>query len=277
MDKAKVGSETAKGGFANEVDIVNKFNNWESDFDARKWLKIMGYSIIQIKEVQAIRIPLKIKEAEYIKYGVNDVDYYTLTKFKKADAQVKLTIKIGDIIKIENISIKKANLNANFNQIDKRPVMDYQKMWGFDTEIKKYLELFTGAERPVDNKAIINYDKLRNKKRIFLDELEDRQLEKIISFFSNNRIMIVSDILKGRGGLSANWIIFTQYNKTEDITIWKLVDINIAMNFFGSGDVKISPRGSLLIGKIFMQRKGGTPDPTSLQFKFHPLDIFKME
>lgn len=49
------------------------------------------------------------------------------------------------------------------------------------------------------------------------------------------------------------------------------------MNFFGNGEVKISPRGSLYIGKITMQRKGGTPDPTKLQFKIHPCDLFKME
>jgi hypothetical protein len=48
------------------------------------------------------------------------------------------------------------------------------------------------------------------------------------------------------------------------------------MNFFGSGEVKISPRGSLYIGKITMQRKGGTPDPTKLQFKVHPCDLFKI-
>ena len=39
------------------------------------------------------------------------------------------------------------------------------------------------------------------------------------------------------------------------------------------GDVKISPKQSLNIGKITMQRKGGTPDPTSLQFKFNPLSV----
>ena len=47
--------------------------------------------------------------------------------------------------------------------------------------------------------------------------------------------------------------------------------------FFGKGDVKVSPRGSLYIGRITMQRKGGTPDPTKLQFKIKPCDLFKLE
>ncbi|MCD4745427.1 MAG: hypothetical protein K8R58_03925 [Bacteroidales bacterium] len=49
------------------------------------------------------------------------------------------------------------------------------------------------------------------------------------------------------------------------------------MNFYGSGDVVISPRGSLHIGKITAQRKGGTPDPTKLQFKFKPCELFHLD
>jgi len=40
------------------------------------------------------------------------------------------------------------------------------------------------------------------------------------------------------------------------------------------GKVELTKRGSFKVGKIVVQRKGGTPDPTSLQFKFSPLDIF---
>lgn len=40
MDLAKLGSETAKNGFNNEDDIVEKFNQWKVDVDAQKWLKI---------------------------------------------------------------------------------------------------------------------------------------------------------------------------------------------------------------------------------------------
>lgn len=49
------------------------------------------------------------------------------------------------------------------------------------------------------------------------------------------------------------------------------------MNFFGSGDVKMSPRASLRIGRITMQRKGGTPDPTKIQFKIKPCELFELE
>jgi len=53
--------------------------------------------------------------------------------------------------------------------------------------------------------------------------------------------------------------------------------INEAMNVFGNGDVAISPRGSLNIGKIGMQRKGGDGGRDTakmLQFKINPVELF---
>ena len=72
-------------------------------------------------------------------------------------------------------------------------------------------------------------------------------------------------------------MLVTKFNKENNTTAWILKDINIVMNFFGQGEVKLSPRGSLRIGKITMQRKGGTPDPTKIQFKFRPCELFKIE
>jgi hypothetical protein len=46
-----LGSQTAKNGFLNEDDIVRKFNNWQTDEDAQKWLTIMQYQLNQIEFV----------------------------------------------------------------------------------------------------------------------------------------------------------------------------------------------------------------------------------
>jgi len=48
-------------------------------------------------------------------------------RFKKADAQIRIIITIGNILKIENLSLKKANSDADYNQIDKRTVDDIKK------------------------------------------------------------------------------------------------------------------------------------------------------
>lgn len=143
-------------------------------------------------------------------------------------------------------------------------------------EIASWLKLFTGENNPESVVKHISKRKLRDKRRLFLDEMPEDIRDKIMKFFKENKIIVVSDILKGRGGLSANWMFVTKYNKNENTTTWTLKDINTTMNFFGSGEVKISPRGSLQIGKITMQRKGGTPDPTKLQFKIKPCQLFTL-
>jgi hypothetical protein len=149
-------------------------------------------------------------------------------------------------------------------------------MWGFDDDITCWLKIFTGENNPKSFIKLTCKIKLRDKRRLFLDEMPEDIRNKILDFFKENKIIVVSDILKGRGGLSANWMLVTRYNKDEDTTTWTLKDINSAMNFFGRGDVKISPRGSLYMGKITMQRKGGTPDPTKLQFKIKPCQLFEI-
>ncbi len=275
------GSRTAKGGFANEKAICEKFNNWRKDEDAKLWLNIMGYNPDKIDYVKAIQIPTRIKKADIRKFGFSKEEYEELMHFKKTDVQVqiKLIIRINNALKVENLSLKKANSDADYNQVDKRWVDTYKEMWHFDDEIAVALKLFTGEITPslYPDMLKIRISELRDQRRVFLTELRDNIAQKIISFFTKNKILVVSDIIKGRGGFAADWMLVTRYNKKNDTTTWILKDINTAMNFFGEGEVKVSPRGSLYIGRITMQRKGGTPDPKKLQFKIKPCDLFKLE
>jgi len=276
MTTFEIGSATAKGGFANEKDICKKFNNWKKDSEAQIWLKIMGYDIEFIDSVEAILIPTRMKKEDVEKLGLRD-SFEELMKFKKADAQIRIIITIGKFIKVENLSLKKANSDADYNQVDKRWVDTYKEIWKFDDDIAFGLKLFTGEINPYSRPEIVANKILRDKRRMFLDELPENLRNRIITFFKENKILVVSDILKGRGGLSANWMLVTRYNINDDTTTWILKDINTVMNFFGSGEVKMSPKGSLYIGKITMQRKGGTPDPTKLQFKIKPCELFEVK
>lgn len=57
-----------------------------------------------------------------------------------------------------------------------------------------------------------------------------------------------------------------------------LKSISEAMNVFGNGDIGMTDRGSLKIGKILMQRKGGDNGRNTakmLQFKINPVELFK--
>lgn len=255
-DLVKIGSDTAKGGFANEKDICKKFNDWKKDRESQLWLEIMGYNIDKLDSVEVVQIP---------------------PKGQKADVQLKIMITIGKMIKVENLSLKKANKDADYNQVDKRWVDAYQKLWNFDDDIKIGLKLFTG-EIKLTSKYVGNV-KLRDKRRLFLDELPTKLRNKIIDFFRNNKILVVTDILKGRGSLSADWVLVTKYDKDTDTTKWILKYINAVMNFFGGGEVRLSPKGSLYIGKITMQRKGGDagrPTANMLQFKIKPCRLFEL-
>ena len=277
----QLGSKTARGGFANERAVCRKFNNWEKDKEARLWLQIMGYELKKIKNLKAIQIPTRIKKTALTELGLKEEEYDEIISFKKADVQVqiRLLIKLGDLLKIENLSLKKANADANYNQVDKRWVDSYKKMWGFSNQVALGLKLFTGELSPAEypNKLKVGISQLKDKRRVYLNELKDNLLKQIMEFFNKNKILVVSDLLKGRGGLAADWILVTRYNKETNTTTWILKDINKAMNFFGQGEVKLSPKGSLSIGRIIMQRKGGTLDPTKLQFKIRPCELFQIE
>ena len=185
---------------------------------------------------------------------------------------------MGDIYNLENISLKKANITAGFNHVDRRWVDFYQELWKFDNEIAMWLKLFTGEINPKTKKNLIkNSRNLRDKRRVFIKEMDESIQNKIIEFFNKNKILIISDVLKGRGGLSADWLLVTMYDDIKNTTTWILKDINTVMNFYGQGDTKLSPKGSLFIGRIFMQRKGGTGNPNQLQFKFNPNQLFDLD
>ncbi|GAB4137552.1 MAG: hypothetical protein Fur0015_09320 [Ignavibacteriales bacterium] len=244
----EIGSKTAKDGFENEKDVVNKFNNWKKDEDAQNWLQSMDYNVTEIEKVEAELIP----------------------GHHKADVQVRVWIYSKTLIGIENISIKLVSNPRGFNQIDKRQVDKYVEMWNIPNHIAKSLKLFTGEIKPTQ----LN---IRDKRRLFLNEMDKVAQESIISFFSQNKIMILTDILKGNDEFSANWfmVVWKMKNRNPE---WIIRDINYVLNFFGIGDTKITSQGSLKIGKVTMQRKGGDAGRVTsqmLQFKINPIELFE--
>lgn len=247
-DLVKLGSATAKGGFKNEKDVIDKFNNWQKDKTAQNWLEAMEYDINDIEYVKASKI----------------IGSY------KADVQVRIqiTIKLKSQSDIQNLQVKLVSNLQGFNQIDKRRIDKYVELWSIPDDITNLLKLFTGEIKPTRKK-------LKDPRRMFLTEFKNEDQEKILDFFKHNRILIVSDLLKGRGEFSADWVLVI--SKANHESRWVLKSINEAMNVFGRGDVRITSRGNLKIGKIGMQRKGGDKGRDTakmLQFKINPLELF---
>ncbi len=244
-----LGSKTAKAGFSNEQDVIDRFNNWESDKIAQEWLAEMSYKIDDIEYVKASKV-----RGQY-----------------KADIQVRITIviKLKSQEDVQNLQVKLVSNPQGFNQIDKRKIDKYVELWNIPKDITQILKLFTGEIKPTKKD-------LRDSRRMFLDEMDQSDQDKLVKFVKENKILIVSDLLKGRGEFSADWTLVVL--KLNGESKWVLKSINHVMNVFGSGDIRITREGSLKIGKIGMQRKGGDGGRESakmLQFKINPVELFK--
>lgn len=242
MDAEK-GSKIARDGFKNEKDVVRKFNNWESDGDAREWLKIMGYDPDEIEYVEA-----------------------AIIRGFKTDVQTQITVKLKKVADVQNIQVKLVSNTKGFNQIDKRWVDSYAEMWNIPRDVAELLKYFTGEYKP--------YREVKDERRMFLNELSPEEQSKILDFFENNRTLILCDILKGRGKFAAEWMLVIQ--KTDNVR-WVLKAMNHVLNHYGGGEISITARGSLKLGRVTVQRKGGDGGRKTagmLQFKINPAELF---
>ena len=110
---------------------------------------------------------------------------------------------------------------------------------------------------------------------MFANEFSTTEQTEIVEWLKNNKQLIVSDILKGRGRFAAEWMLVAQ--KADKNARWILKPINVCLNFFGNGNIEITPRGNFKIGRITMQRKGGDNGRETakmLQFKINPAELF---
>src|SRR5690554_2769990 len=161
-DKQILGSLTAKNGFANEDDIVDKFNNWQNDETAKNWLTIMQYNISDIEYVKAVKL------SGY-----------------KTDVQVQVTVKLKDVIDAQNLQVKLVSNPKGFNQIDKRWVDKYVEMWNIPTNITNIIKRYTGEIAP-------NIENPKDERRMFVNEFTSEEQNLVVEWLSNNKSLIVS-------------------------------------------------------------------------------------
>lgn len=219
----------------------------------------MGYDLTEISKVEA--------------YMIRDIIKNSNVKDKgnpKSDIQVQVTIFLKNIPDPQNISVKLVSSQSGFNQIDKRRIDKYREMWKIPDDIVLSLKYFTGEVEPIDFGFGLSDDR-----RMYLNQLNLESQRNLINFFEDNKITIISDIIKGRGAFSAQWMLVV-HKVTDTESKWAFKSINEVINHYSKGEVKISPKGSLNIGKLTAQRKGGDGGRESakmLQFKFNPLEL----
>ena len=244
------GSQIAKDGFKNEDEVVEKFNNWQTDSESQQWLETMGYDLKEIEFVEAFKL------SGY-----------------KTDVQVQVRIKLKNLIDVENLQVKLVNNPKGFNQIDKRWIDKYVEMWSIPLEIIGILKRYTGENKP----TILSP---KDDRRMFANEFTQDEQTIALNWLENNKTLIISDILRGRGKFAAEWILVVlKPNKKNKNSLWTLKPMNIAVNHYSQGDVVITKRGNFVVGKITMQRKGGDGGKKTanmLQFKINPAELFEI-
>jgi hypothetical protein len=268
----QLGSRTAKGGFRNEEDICDAFNRWQADDDARAWLAILHGRLDGIEAVAA-----------------------SIPRGEKAKTDVEVRVTAGGRETRYGISIKLVSTKRGFNQIDKRWLDSYARMWDMPEDVHTAMKLFVG-EVPPNGPS-------RRDDRMFLTELPPETQKRVVDFFEEHRDAIATYLLAGSGDHAAGWLLVTVRDQEDDdasdaddeaaadhesleaSTLPSgmrsvLVPAAEAAAFYGAGDVVITPAGNLRIGRITMQRKGGDGGRATakmLQFKIDPTALFDRE
>ena len=111
--------------------------------------------------------------------------------------------------------------------------------------------------------------------RLFANEFTGSEQKTLVDWLQKNMLMIVGDVIRGRGRFAAEWtLVIHKWNGYR----WTLKAVNEAIGIY-CGDLKaeITPKGSLRLGRITLQRKGGDngrDTANMLQFKADPIDLF---
>ncbi len=188
----------------------------------------------------------------------------------KADINVQVQIKLKSAIDTENIQVKLVSNERGFNQVDKRWLCHYKEMWEMPNNVYEILQYFTGEKAPYKSNT-------KDSRRMFLNEMEQDKQDIIVKWLSENKTLILSDIIKGRGQFSAEWVLVAQ--KVETNSRWVLRNINEVLQHYANGEVMITSRGSIKLGQVTVQRKGGDGGRDTakmLQFKLDPTSLFDM-
>lgn len=238
LEKELMGSKTAKNGFNNEIRVARLLNI--NGNPLREWI---------------------MKKDEDFKNK--------LTASKNTGTTKKDVLLSNDLLE-KGIQAKLvSNTKSGFNQVDRgwvdRFINGLQKI-GVETpqKIIHLLKLFDGEEKNTLGTKSVKINKM--------SELDQKYL---LSWFTEHKQAIVEFVLTGNDK-QLSYVIISVKNgvNIEDYPF----TIDEYVKFYGDGNVEITKRGCLQIGKIKLQRKGGDGGRNTanqLQFKINPLNIVK--
>ncbi len=245
-------AKAARSGFRNEDWVVSQFTKHRNSRWSQGWLRVMGYDIHTMKNLCAQTTR---------KMGF----------FNKAD----VLVLVGD--NVEWISVKK--FSASFNQIDKRWIDDYAKMWHMPDDVVKVLKMYCGEDdfRPGQINDVKGLGMASDMRRFTMNEISPAGREAVLTFLNKNKSKIIKDVMSGTGKAAAKWMLLVE--ERNDLPYRSaILPINSVVRHC-SGGAYITQNGVIRLGRLTIQRKGGDNGRKSaqmLQFKFSPKDMFDM-
>jgi hypothetical protein len=117
----------------------------------------------------------------------------------KIGLKVQISIKLKQCIDVENIQVKLVSNTNGFNQIDKRWIDKYVELWNIPNDIIDLLKQYTGE--------ILPNRKTKDRRRTLASEFTEIEQELLLRWIEDNKLLIITDILKGRGRFAAEWML----------------------------------------------------------------------
>lgn len=124
-------------------------------------------------------------------------------------------------------------------------------MWNIPKEITSILKSYTGEIEPTIKNP-------KDKRRMFANEFSETEQSMILKWLNKNKSLIVSDILKGRGQFSAEWMLVAQKVKLN--SRWILKPMNFCLNHFGNGEIVLQRKVILKLEILECKEKAETVD-----------------
>lgn len=207
------------------------------------------------------------------KNEIKNIKAERLVGRKKTDVRVSIEKTNGEVMKI-NLSVKKST--ADFSQLERGDLEKYRQLLNMPDKVYNLLKFFLGKSLPSGYDSSKTF---RETHRLFLDELTDEDQKSIIDFFDSIKKDLIHNAFLGTDPESRPHFLVT-INKEDpiqsDFKEAKFTAAEKAITIaLDTGKVLLSPRGSLKIGKITLQRKGGDggkPKACDIQIKFNPSD-----
>lgn len=260
MGDRVLASKAARRGFKAEDRIIAAINN--NDEVGKKIIKaikdLTGYSLISCS---AFKCP------------------------PRAKADVGITCNGRQIL----ISVKEFDVDIGFdyNHVERKYVDFYARKWSIPKDVYIALKKFVGEVNargdPVSIEELkrdaellgMSPGKLSKKRRIFLHQMDDQTIENVKRFFSENKMKILKDIFIDGEAIE----FFIIVKRQRGLVYYYVLPTKDVLDIYSEGDVRITPKGSLLIGRVELQRKSGDhwtsrgwvdTSASQLQFKIKP-------